>query len=601
MKGLNGMKSRYLKKQQGEKVDLDIQVENNYRLALYFLIVFITVSCSVSRKVTETDEQTVQRNIDYTLYDLTYVEGIKQKMKGNFGEAIDKFEDAIEINPESDAANYQISRIAALRRDYENALKYGNRAAMIDKKNNWYMMNMANIYIQQSKLDSAAVWLEKSVELEPENENEKFRLGNIYMQTGMDEKAEEIFEDFNSQYQGNEQILLALINVKLRLGKYGETEEIIKRELEKNPENLRMKGILAELYDEMDEKENAERLYDEIIDEEQNDLALDFSYIDFLLKNKQYEKLIERTNKIILSENTAKEDKIELIARIMQDSLLINNYPDKVVELGKNLIRDNNEDPTIVLIMAEIYETVGNTELEIRTLTDYIAKHEEQYFVWEKLLLKLNESNDIDKLYTYAERAAKLFNKAPLPKTLYAYGLIENSKYDEALEELRKVRILVNNEEQYLIQILSLEAEIAYRQGDIKEASEKFDRALGIEPGNTLVLNNYAYYLAEKEIRLKEAQDMIEKCLSVEENITYLDTYAWVLYKRGKYRESEKVMIRIFESGNIEDGELIEHSGLIKKAIGKCEDAIVLWQTALRIDEKKTYLIEEIRKCIEEN
>ena len=595
------MKSRYLKKQQGEKVDLDIQVENNYRLALYFLIVFITVSCSVSRKVTETDEQTVQRNIDYTLYDLTYVEGIKQKMKGNFGEAIDKFEDAIEINPESDAANYQISRIAALRRDYENALKYGNRAAMIDKKNNWYMMNMANIYIQQSKLDSATVWLEKSVELEPENENEKFRLGNIYMQTGMDEKAEKLFEDFNSQYQGNEQILLALINVKLRLGKYGETEEIIKRELEKNPENLRMKGILAELYDEMDEKEKAERLYDEIMEEEQNDLALDFSYIDFLLKNKQYEKLIERTNKIILSENTAKEDKIELIARIMQDSLLINNYPDKVVELGKNLIRDNNEDPTIVLIMAEIYETVGNTELEIRTLTDYIAKHEEQYFVWEKLLLKLNESNDIDKLYTYAERAAKLFNKAPLPKTLYAYGLIENSKYDEALEELRKVRILVNNEEQYLIQILSLEAEIAYRQGDIKEASEKFDRALGIEPGNTLVLNNYAYYLAEKEIRLKEAQDMIEKCLSVEENITYLDTYAWVLYKRGKYRESEKVMIRIFESGNIEDGELIEHYGFIKKAIGKCEDAIVLWQTALRIDEKKTYLIEEIRKCIEEN
>jgi len=379
-------------------VDLDIQVENNYRLALYFLIACITVSCSVSRKVTDIDEQTVQRNIDYTLYDLTYVEGIKQKMKGNFGEAIDKFEDAIEMNPESDAANYQISQIAALRRDYENALKYGNRAAMIDKKNNWYMMNMANIYIQQSKLDSAAVWLEKAVELEPGNENEKFRLGNIYMQTGMDEKAEKLFEDFNSKYQGNEQILLALINVKLRLGKYGETEEVIKSELEKNPENLRMKGILAELYDEMDEKEKAEKLYDEIMEEEPNDLALDFSYIDFLLKNKQYEKLIERTNKIILSENTAKEDKIELIARILQDSLLINNYQDKIVELAKNLIGNNKEDPTIVLIMAEIYETVGNTELEIRTLTDYIAKHEEQYFVWEKLLLKLNESNDIDKL-----------------------------------------------------------------------------------------------------------------------------------------------------------------------------------------------------------
>ena len=573
-------------------MDLDIQAENNYRLALYFLIVFITVSCSVSRKVTDIDEQTVQRNIDYTLYDLTYVEGIKEKMKSNFGEAIDKFEDAIEMNPESDAANYQISQIAALRRDYENALKYGIRAAMIDKENNWYMMNMANIYIQQSKLDSAAIWLEKSVGLEPENENEKYRLGNIYMQTGMDEKAEEIFEDFHLKYQGNEEIMLAVINVKLGLGKHKETEEIIKSELEKNPKNLRMKGILAKLYDEMGEKEKAERLYNEIMEEEQYDIALDFSYIDFLLKNKQYEKLIERINTIILSEYTAKEDKIGLIARIMQDSLLINNYPEKVVELGKSLIVNNKEDPTIVLIMAEIYEIVGNTDIEIRTLTDYIANHEEQYFVWEKLLLKLNESNNIDKLYTYAGRAAKLFNKAPLPKILYAYSLIENNKYDEAWEELRKVRILVNNEEQYLVQILSMEAEIAYRKGDIKEASEKFDRALEIEPGSPIVLNNYAYYLAEKDIRLKEAQDMIEKCLSVEENIIYLDTYAWVLYKRGKYRESEKVMIRIFESGNIEDGELIEHYGFIKKALGKCEEAIVLWQTALRMDEKKTYLIE---------
>jgi len=360
-------------------VDLDIQAENNYRLALYFLIVFITVSCSVSRKVTDIDEQTVQRNIDYTLYDLTYVEGIKEKMKSNFGEAIDKFEDAIEMNPESDAANYQISQIAALRRDYENALKYGIRAAMIDKENNWYMMNMANIYIQQSKLDSAAIWLEKSVGLEPENENEKYRLGNIYMQTGMDEKAEEIFEDFHLKYQGNEEIMLAVINVKLGLGKHKETEEIIKSELEKNPKNLRMKGILAKLYDEMGEKEKAERLYNEIMEEEQYDIALDFSYIDFLLKNKQYEKLIERINTIILSEYTAKEDKIGLIARIMQDSLLINNYPEKVVELGKSLIVNNKEDPTIVLIMAEIYEIVGNTDIEIRTLTDYIANHEEQY------------------------------------------------------------------------------------------------------------------------------------------------------------------------------------------------------------------------------
>lgn len=588
-----------MKKPEGVKEVLDIQVMSKYVIIALVAMFMITAGCSVSRKEVNIEEHLSKRNIDYTLYDLTYVEGIKEKMKGNMSEAIDKFEDAIEINPESDAANYQISQIAAMRRDYENAIKYGKIAYTLDRKNPWYMMHMANIYIQISELDTAALWLEKTVEIEKGNENEKYRLGNIYMQTGQVEKAEKIFQEFYDKYPGNEQIIMALIDAKIKIGKQEETEEIIRNELKKNTENIKLKGLLAEVYAEMGKKEQAEELYDEIIEEEQYDMAVNFSYIEFLLKNQEYDKLTDRIEGIILDEGTIKENKIGLIARIMQDSVMIEKYPDKIIEIGTKLLGEYEDDPTVVLLVAEISVATGNTEKGIETLADYIKRNEEQYYVWEKLLLILNENNQVDKLFQYASKASSIFNTAPLPKIFYAFALIERKKYDEASEELRKVRILVNNEERYLVQILAMEAEIAYRKDDIKKAFEKFDNALDIEPENTLILNNYAYYLAEKELRMNEAQNMIERCLDIEENITYLDTYAWVLYKRGKYREAEKVMSRIFGSGNIADGELIEHYGYIKKALGRCEDAIALWQSALRIDENKTYLIEEIRKCIE--
>ncbi|MEA1887325.1 MAG: tetratricopeptide repeat protein [Bacteroidota bacterium] len=590
-----------LKKQQEEMAVSGIQVVNKFKRALYISIAFIAVGCSVGTKVSDTDEQKAQREIDYTLYDLTYVEGIKQKMLGNLGEAIDKFEDAIEINPNSDAANYQISLIAAMRRDEENAIKYGSRAVRMDPQNQWYHMNMANIYIQQSKLDSAAVWIEKAVQVDPYNESEKYRLGNIYMQTGQEEKAEKIFTDFNNKYPGNEQIIMALINVKLELGKYEEAEALIIDELEKNDENLRMKGILAKIYSETGEKEKAERLYGEIMSEDEYDLALDFSYMEFLMKNNEYEKLLQRTDEIIKNEKTATQDKIGLVARLMEDSVVVKNYGEELVKIGQELQERNKDNPGAAVMVAEIYRKMGKKEEEIKALTDYVENHEEQYYVWEQLLLRLNELNDVERIYTYAGKAATLFNRAPLPKILYAYSLIEKEKYNEAEGELRKVRILVNNEEQYLVQILSMEGEIAYRKGNIKEATKKFDEALKIEPENALVLNNYAYYLAVENIRLGEAEDMIEKCLRIEENITYLDTYAWVLYKRGRYKEAEKVMQRIFRSGNIRDAELLEHYGYIKKAVGDCEEAVILWQTALRMDQTKKYLIEEIRKCVERN
>ena len=578
---------------------INLTMVNKYILLAFIVLLTIITGCSVSTKSTGTVEQVEKRRIDYTLYDLTYMEGIKQQMNGYLGDAIEKFEDAIEVNPLSDAAHYQISRIAAMRRDYENAIKYGEKAYRLDKENPWYMMHMANIYIQISKLDSAAIWLERAVRIEDKNENDKYRLGNIYMETGQEEKAEKIFEEFYNKYPGNEQIIMSLLNAKIQLGKHEETEKIIRNELEKNPNDIRMKGLLAEVYDEMGQEDKAEELYKEIMDKDKSDMAVNFSYVDFLLKNEKYSMLIDKTKDILLDKNTEKEDKIGLMARIMQDSALVNNYEKEVMDMGQQLTISYEDDPTITLLVAELYEETNNVEKAIETLAGYVEKHEEQYYVWERLLLKLNENNEVDKLYQYASKASRLFNTAPLPKILYAYSLIEKERYEEASEELRKVRILVNNEERYLVQILAMEAEIAYREGDIKGASEKFDKALDIDPENTLVLNNYAYYLAENDMRLKEAQYMIEKCLDSEENITYLDTYAWVLYKRNKYREAERIMKRIFGNASINDGELIEHYGYIQKALGRCKEAVILWQTAIKIDESKTYLVEEIRKCTE--
>ena len=579
---------------------MEKRVKYRYVLAIYLLMILVITGCAVSKKGNEHVEPVTNRKIDYTLFDLTYVEGIKMKLSGDLGEALDKFEDALEINPASDAANYQISQIAAMRRDFKNAISYGIRAYNIDKENPWYMMHMANVYIQLSRLDSAAVWLEKVIQIEPENENEKYRLGNIYLETGEENKAERIFEEFYYKYPGNEQIIMALVNVKLRLEKYEEIASLIENELIKDPENIRFKGIMAEVYAEMDQNEKAEMLYEEIIKDYEYDIALYFSYLDFLLNNMEYEKLIDRTNEIIKDEATAKEDKIGLIARIMQDSVITTDYPDQLIEIGRWMYETNEDDPTVILLMAEIYKETGNVEKEIETLTHYVEKDKGQYFIWEKLLLRLNDNNDIEKLYKYSSEAARLFNTAPLPKILYAYALVENERFDEAEEELRKVRIIVNNEELYLIQILAMEAEIAYRREDIKKATEKFDEALKIDPDNTLILNNYAYYLAEKDLRLKDAQSMIEKCLKTDRNITYLDTYAWVLYKRGSYRDAEKLMKDIFGSGKIEDAELLEHYGYINKAVGKCEEAVIQWQKALKIDKRKTYLIEEIKKCMEE-
>jgi len=97
---------------------------------------------------------------------------------------------------------------------------------------------------------------------------------------------------------------------------------------------------------------------------------------------------------------------------------------------------------------------------------------------------------------------------------------------------------------------------------------------------------------------LKKALKMAEKVMQSEgENATYIDTYAWVLYKMGKYRESYKVMMRIFEKQDERDPEILEHMGYILRALGKCNEATEFWKMSIETDSTKKYLEEEILKC----
>ncbi|GAO31297.1 hypothetical protein [Geofilum rubicundum] len=65
-------------------------------------------------------------------------------------------------------------------------------------------------------------------------------------------------------------------------------------------------------------------------------------------------------------------------------------------------------------------------------------------------------------------------------------------------------------------------------------------------------MNNYAYYLSEMEIQLDKAEEMISNVIQLEpSNATYLDTYAWVLFKRGKYMEALFIIEQAMENGGI--------------------------------------------------
>jgi Tfp pilus assembly protein PilF len=61
---------------------------------------------------------------------------------------------------------------------------------------------------------------------------------------------------------------------------------------------------------------------------------------------------------------------------------------------------------------------------------------------------------------------------------------------------------------------------------------------------------------------------------------TYMDTYAWVLYKQGKYAEARTEQEKAIAANGGDDGALLEHYGDILFKLGDSAGAQAQWQRA---------------------
>ena len=69
------------------------------------------------------------------------------------------------------------------------------------------------------------------------------------------------------------------------------------------------------------------------------------------------------------------------------------------------------------------------------------------------------------------------------------------------------------------------------------------------------------------------------------------------MYKRGRFREAEKIMEMIINKNEKPDAEWYEHLGYIKKSLGNCDKAIEYWKAAIQYDNRKNSLLNEIENC----
>jgi tetratricopeptide (TPR) repeat protein len=155
--------------------------------------------------------------------------------------------------------------------------------------------------------------------------------------------------------------------------------------------------------------------------------------------------------------------------------------------------------------------------------------------------------------------------------------LRDQSQYQEAYDLLgRSLDKLPNYPD--LLYDYAMAAEKVNRV-DVLESNLK--KLIVIKPDHAHAYNALGYTLAERNERLKEAEEYIDKALKISPDDPFiLDSKGWVLYRRGQTKEALVYLRRAF--GERPDPEIAAHLGEVLWAQGQKDEAEKVWRQALQ-------------------
>ena len=143
----------------------------------------------------------------------------------------------------------------------------------------------------------------------------------------------------------------------------------------------------------------------------------------------------------------------------------------------------------------------------------------------------------------------------------------------------------------------NLRGDYYHTLGDTPRMYADYDSTLMYDPDNISVLNNYAYYLSVEGRDLERALKMSARTLDEEPlNATFLDTYAWILFKMKRYNEALGYMEKALRYLETDNPEIYEHYGDVLFMCGEKEKALENWHKAVQMNSSSATLDQKIKQ-----
>ena len=550
-----------------------------------------------------------------------YTTGMFYQLRNKHEKALIEFYQALLYDSTSFTIYNRIAENHMALGRYESALRYLQRSKALHSNDIETFRLLSDCYYRLKDDEKAIYYLNKVLQIDPFDENSRSLLLLLYRKTNDQLGLANQYEELINIYGEDKEWIRKAAEIYLKNGQFDDALSLFQSSLLSDSTNAAMWYSVGTVYELKKDTDNAVLAYLKALKYEPRAYhAGDRIYRIYALENK-WEDILE-----IFKPYQEKYPAVEFYTLTVADAFLHLDKFDQAKSALIPLLKDND-------VPWRTYEILGRIELEQKDYvkaaeyfqkiididaknrlgwlykgialadTDSIAILEQHY---RKALEYLPDDPDILSFHGISLNRMGRSKEALIPlekaikidphnlNALISYGLSLNqlNKDEEAIVPLKEaLKVDTTN-----ITALSTLGMLYDNLKMYDQCDSIYEQAIKIYPDNDLMLNNYAYSLAERSYRLEFALEMAKKATQIQpENGAYLDTMGWIYFKLAQYNLALEFIKRSLQYRQ-DSPVVIDHLGDVYLKLGEKEEAIRQWKRSLEMDQNNEILKRKLEK-----
>ena len=529
-------------------------------------------------------------------FDYCFLEAVRLKERGDMDAAFDMYSHCLDIHPESAATLFELAKFYMYLGQAQKGEECLRKAMKTEPGNYWYKETLAAYYQNKGENTKAIEVIDEMVSQFPTRLEPLMALADMYKREQDYPKVIETLNRLEELDGKSEQISMEKFRVYLTMGDTQQAFMEIENLAKEYPYDMRYLTILGDVYLNNGRLEEAYQTYQQALTQEPGYSPAMISLASYYEKMGLDSLYQVQLDALLLNEKVESQTKVNIMRQLILKSERGDRDSTQIVGLFQSMLAQEQENADVAMLAAQYLLSKQMNEEVKPVLWQVLDLDPENKPARLQLLSFAISKEDLDEVIRICAPAVEYMPEAL--EFYYYWGVAHYQKEQktEAMEVFKKGvhHISSDSDKNLASDLYSMLGDLYHTLKMDAEAYAAYDSALVYKPDNIGALNNYAYYLSLERKNLDKAEEMSYRTVKAEPtNSTYLDTYAWILFEKGKYVEARIYIDQAMQNGGSQSSVVVEHCGDIYYQNGEREKAVEYWIQAEKLAAEEQEKAEE--------